>query len=201
MQADYPAPPLPLYELALAAASRNPIIAAIALLDLKRYRDSVTNSWQSVRDMVVNAYGRCPQRTIAISGYSLGGIMLRYVIPNLPPQVRAKIARIDLVADPTEQGRVDAAMVHDGAFSARLTDEGIDTWVARRVNFFFSQTRYPSDVVGETHQYCKPYDVVCEANPINFATGIVVESSVHKSYDVAGIGVAAAQSVNSRKSW
>jgi hypothetical protein len=201
LQADYPAPALPLPQIAIALISRNPFAVLGALASLKSYRDAVTRTWPSVRDMLVNAYNRCPQRTIAVSGYSLGGIVLRYVIPNLPARVRAKIARIDLIADPTEQGSVDAAIVHQGPFSARRTDEGIDTWAARKPNLFFRQTPYPPDVARLAYQYCVPYDVVCETNPINLSLIPLGESGRHRSYDVAGIGRAAGASVNARRSW
>jgi len=201
MQADYPAPGLPLWQVG-AGLTGNPVAVAIALKALKDYRDVATRSWPAVKDMIVNAYNRCPQRTILLAGYSLGGIVLRYVVPRLPASVRARIARIDLVADPTEQGAIDAAMVHNGAFSSRSTPEGIDTFAAKRLNPFFQQAHYPADVAPRTIQYCIGYDVVCEASVVNFApSSWAGESKRHTSYNWAGIGVAAAQYADSHKSW
>lgn len=201
MQGDYPAPSLPLSELAKALKTRNPIAFADALLKLKQYRDVVTNTWRGVAQMITAAYNRCPQRTIVLSGYSLGGIVLRYVVPNLPDAVRSQIARIDLVADPTEQGTIDGDLQHSGPASARLTDQGVDTFAAEQFNPFFKQTHYPSDVSGVTYQYCLPYDVVCDTNPLNLTIGWLNESTRHRSYAFGTIGTMAAGSVDSRRSW
>jgi hypothetical protein len=64
-------------------------------------------------------------------------------------------------------GSIDSGMMHSGGFGARRTDEGIDTWAARKVNPVFKQTHYPADVARLTYQYCVPFDVVCAAASVN----------------------------------
>ena len=198
MEASYPAPSLPLFQLgvdvATAVVNKNLVALAHAVKTIKDYRDVASQSWSGVRDQIVGAYNRCPERTILLAGYSYGGIVLRYVVRNLPPEVQAKIAHIDLVADPTEQGSIDSQMQHTGGLGARWTPEGIDTWPARRVNPFFKQTHYPDDVAGRTTQYCVPYDLVCEANPVNFAA-FPGESKRHTSYQWQQIGRQAASTL------
>ena len=202
MQADYSAPGVPLWPVALAAFSGNPVAVANAFVSLKRFRDAAKNSSPSVRDTLVAAYNRCPKRKIMIAGYSQGAILLRYVVPGLPLAVRKQVMVVDLVADPTEQGSIDNAMHHSGPYDLRWTREGIDTVFGRGLGLrrSFTQTPYPSDIATRSYQYCKPYDIVCDANPVNAPAG-VREGPRHGSYEWQNIGKAAAAYANARRPW
>lgn len=203
MQADYRAPALPLAQLGIEVAAafveKNPSALLAAVKRVKSYRDVASRSWRSVRDQIVAAYERCPKRTILLAGYSYGGIVLRYVVRNLPASVRAKIIRVDLVADPTAQASIDVKMRHSGGYGARLTTEGLDTWAARKTNPIFKQAHYPADIVERVVQYCLPYDLVCETNPVNLAA-FAGESKRHTRYKWTAIGQQAAALLRSWRS-
>ena len=184
MQGDYPAPNLP----ALTQVIRDPAT-------LKHYRDVATNWWPSMKNTLVAAYNRCPQRKVLIAGYSQGALILRYLIRNLPDAVRNQIAQVDVLGDPTADTKVDDSLQHSADLGGRLTD-GVDTKVARITHAgFFKQTAYPADIAPRTFQYCLPNDWVCEFNPVSI---LRAGRKAHEHYDWAGIGRKAA---NVLKAW
>jgi len=194
MQADYDAPDVPLPEILDAFRKDGALGAKSAFLALKHYRDVATRQWSRVRDQLVRAYERCPQRKILVAGHSQGNIVLRYVIRNLPVKVRDQIVRVDLVSDPTAQAGQDAGLQHTGTYDSRAS-KGIDTF-ANSFNPFFKQTPYPGDIAGRIYQYCIPYDTVCDApgNPIG-------ESARHMSYNWGAIGRGAAVELAKGATW
>jgi len=175
MQGDYPAPNLPTLTVNIAHDA-----AA-----LKRYRDVATNSWPSMKTTLIAAYNRCPQRKMLIAAYSQGALVMRYVIRSLPSNVRAQVAQVDLLGDPTADTKVDTNLQHPTYLGGRLTD-GIDTKAARTTHVgLFQQTPYPADIAPRTYQYCLPNDWVCDFNPISI---LRAGRKAHEHYDWAGIG-------------
>jgi len=202
MQATYNAPPVPFDEIAanFKKADESRLIlrpAAIALAiarsaaALKDYRDVATKEWSNVAAQLEKASARCPSAKIAIAAYSQGGIVSRYLIRDFIPRLRSRIARVDLIADPTADSRSDGNLDHKGAPSARATGAGIDTFFARFGHPGFIQAPYPGDVAHRVTQYCLPYDMVCDANLVSFvAKG---EGARHASYPWEQIGLATAK--------
>ena len=194
LQAIYPAPPVPLKQIALAIAKGglSAKSLAVATLIVKQYRDAASTSWKSVRSELEAAYQRCPSRKILLAGYSQGGILLRYVVPRLPPQILKKIVSLDLIADPTEQRSVDAKLTHPPNLDGRLTNEGIDTFSGLVLNAgSFRQTSYPT-IAGNVYQYCMDDDLVCNFRIQNLSPDVVFnEGKIHASYGFELIGIAA----------
>jgi hypothetical protein len=205
MQAIYDAPSVPfslIWSDLVTASQANVLLRPAAFLvaiakipgRFKVYRDVASSQWSAVRDQLTSAAARCAQRKIFIAGYSQGNIILRYVLggANLAQQVRDQIAHVDLVADPTADGRTDVNMPHSATGISRLTKEGIDTFVAEATHGgFFQQTAFPDDVASRTTQLCRSYDLVCEANPVNF-TKVMSEGTNHAGYSWSSIGRATA---------
>jgi len=211
MQAIYPTPKLPpLWQLglkiALAIVRKKVAPALDAVEDVKQYRDLATTWAPAVQRQLEEAARRCRQRRILLAGYSYGNIIMRYVLPRLEPDVRKQIASVDLVSDPTADGRVDSTLRHPSNLAdARLTDAGIDTVGARTAWTFatvglksFRQTPYPKDVASRVYQYCAEGDLVCDfrfsGNPL---ADIFSQGAIHKSYGFSAIGVFAARRVGS----
>lgn len=192
LQAIYPAPTVPIAEAGRAAARLNPLAVILAV---KRFRDAASRSWPQVKTKLVQSARRCPQRKIVLSGYSQGAIILRYVLPRLPAEIRGRILAVDLVADPTADAQVDKHTRTTGP-SARRTLEGLDTFGARSLNPFFRQMPFPrigTDSARRVTQYCKSYDIVCDANPRTLLPGRwLKEGAIHASYAWAEIGRATA---------
>lgn len=189
MQAIYPAYHVPMIEL-LAEPKQ-----------LKRYRDNATEWAPRVRKQLEEAWERCKKRTILIAGYSLGNIVLRYVIPALPKGAREQIVSVDLFADPTADGNVDGKLQHPARLDGRRTNAGVDTVGGRTLWKFltasvvdFKQKAYPDDIAGRVYQYCADGDLVCDfklgRNPI---VDLAVQGRIHSSYGFLGTGVAAAR--------
>jgi hypothetical protein len=147
--------------------------------------------------MLVRAYNRCKQRSILIAGYSQGNIVLREIVPYLPPALRRQIRRIDLIADPTADSRVDANLGDTGPAPMRLTNEGLDTTAGRAIHSgHFHQTKYPNDMALRVHQYCVPFDVVCDTSAFNLnPANLVGEVARHGHYPWERIGAEAATSL------
>lgn len=184
MQADYSPPNFPLGRLARGVLLGGGLGVWNAL---RPYRDVATRSWRGIKAALVSAYERCPKRKIMIAGYSMGALVLRYVVPNLPGYVRAQIVSIDLVGDPTADRRADAGLSHPGG---RLSD-GMDTWSGRIIHAGrFAQTVYPSDVAGKTSEYCLPNDYVCDFNPVSV---LRAGRKAHENYEWPTIGRHAAE--------
>ena len=209
MQAIYDAPGVPLDDVGAAftrAASVKPVALRPAALvaagiyagaKLKVFRDVATAQWAQVRDQLVSAADRCPQRKILVVGYSQGAIVLRSVLNagNLPERVRAQIAHVDLLADPTADARADQNIPH-GRGTKRLTENGIDTYLARRTHapFYFAQDPIANDVAARTTQHCKLSDLVCDVTPGSLMRANTL-SKRHGSYSWASIGRAAANTL------
>lgn len=187
MQAIYAAPRIPFSALLLGRVD-----------ELKRFRDTATQAAPRVKAQLVAAYERCPQRRIVIAGYSLGNIVLRYVVPTLPERIRRQIVSVDLVADPTADRTVDGGLRHPSHLDGRLTDAGIDTiggrslWrmVPPRI-FSFHQRAYPSDLSSRVAQYCAHTDLVCDFSLPSPAT-LRTQGLTHRGYAFGVIGVRAA---------
>lgn len=158
LQADYSPPPVPLD--AVKDLVLGPVLGAIKIWGaVAPYRDVATISWPAMRSALIAAYDRCPQRKIVIAGYSQGALVLRYLIPNLPAYLRARIVQVDLLGDPTADTKVDGPIKHPSQRGGRLTN-GVDTWAGRLLHLgFFHQTAYPSDVASRTDQFCLAYDL------------------------------------------
>lgn len=192
MQAIYPAFDTP----SLPAALARPAV-------LKEYRDVATKWALRVREHLEQAWERCKKRTILVAGYSLGNVVLRYVLPKLPRAARDRIASVDLFADPTADARVDRILQHpSNLVDARLTEAGVDTVGGRTLWRFvtlgavdFEQTPYPQDLAPRVYQYCAEGDLVCEFKLGNPIVDLAVQGKVHKSYAFAAIGVAATRRV------
>jgi hypothetical protein len=163
------------------------------------YRTVATREAPGVEGQLVRAYNRCKQRLILIAGYSQGSIVLREIVPHLSLALSRQIRRIDLIADPTEDKRSDGILSDRGPKPMRLTSEGLDTAAGRAIhNGHFRQTAYLKVVAGVTHQYCVPYDVVCDASGYNLTPGnLAGEGARHRSYPFAAIGTAAGNSLPS----
>lgn len=190
MQAIYPAGDLP----DIASALDHPSL-------LKRYRANATRWAPLVKAQLQAAYDRCPQRMILASGYSLGGIILRYVIPTLPRKVRDRIVRVDLVADPTEDRLVDKPLRHPASLNGLLTNEGVDTaggrtrWkFATAHRWPFRQRPYPADIRMRVAQYCVFDDMVCNWRwkLATSPTTRIREAKIHGSYGFGLIGAKSA---------
>jgi len=198
LQAIYPAPSLP---------------SITKPLNFKSFRDAATKAAPTVRNELIAAYKRCPSRSIFIAGHSLGDIVLRGALRQLPKRVLAKIVRVDLFADPTADSAVDGQLQHPAALDGRRTNSGIDTAAARlgwkagkfiltgpvvRNLVNFRQKPYP--IPKRVFQYCVPYDVVCDVNPVNIAKMITDSEKmgrIHISYEFAVVGRLAARSLRS----
>jgi hypothetical protein len=184
----YDAPPVP--------SSKNP-------LAWKRFRDVATRQAPDVRRQLLTA--GCPGADMVIAGYSQGAILLRAIVPGLSAEQRRRIRNIDLIADPTADGRVDSALQHPADLGGRATAMGIDTFGGRTKWTFiggavglvgFKQNRYPSDVAARTAQYCLPFDAVCDANPLNLAKFTRAGGrAVHDRYQFERIGHRAAKQI------
>lgn len=163
----------------------------------EHYRTVDSREYQAVEGQIVRAYNRCRQRQILLAGYSSGGIIIRELVPHLPPATLRQIRRIDVVADPTEDKHSDRSLSDSSPWPARLTSEGLDTWSGRTVhNGHFKQTKYPKTVAGQTHQYCVPFDVVCDASAYNMSpANLAGEPRRHRSYPFSGIGTIAGNSL------
>lgn len=194
LQASYEAPKVPLDEVVHSVYSLNPAISAVKIWKaLATYRDVAKISWPAMKSTLVTAYHRCPQRRIAVSGYSQGALVLRYLVRNLPPEVRAQIVEVDLVGDPTADKTVDVPLRHPSQLNGRVTN-GVDTTATRLINGFFHQTAYPADISAKTAQLCAPYDLVCDFNAVNVAA---YARNAHGHYDWSGVGRFAASSLRS----
>lgn len=203
VQASYTAPSVPLEQIGAdfeKAAHANFLLRAAALADaavrsallLRSYRDTATRESPAVVSQLAAMSAACPHAPIFIGSYSLGGIVLRYVVPRLPASVLDNVEQVDLIADPTADERSDAGFVDSGPVPQRTTAAGIDTFVARLTHAdIFRQTRYPSALANRIYPYCNPYDLVCDANVISFihAGG---EAARHAGYPFANIGAEAA---------
>jgi hypothetical protein len=189
LQARYDAPKVPGAKIFAGAVRRSP---AAIVKAIKEYRDSASKEWQWVRTELVGAADRCPSRKIAIAGYSQGNIILRYVLPNLPARVLKQIVTVDLVSDPTADIKVDAVLATDPRDSdARRTEEGIDTWGARKLRPWFTQTRFPTVLHKKTIQYCAGSDLICNAGPnVGSIPAWANVWKQHNSYTFSGIGYA-----------
>ena len=163
----------------------------------EHYRSVATQEAPLVEGQLVRAYNRCKHRLVLLAGYSQGNIILREVVPHLFPALLRQIRGIDLVADPTADKRSDGHLADAGQWPMRATNEGLDTVSGRAVHGgYFRQTRYPSNVASVTHQYCVPYDVVCDASGYNLSPpNLIAEGPRHRSYPFAAIGTAAGQSL------
>jgi Cutinase len=200
LQADYPAPTVPLVKSfvdVLANGSRSNGAAALAsdAVDLyrtwKRYRDVASKSWPKVAQTLVEAASFCRDRRIIVAGYSLGALVLRYVMPRLPTSVARQIVAVDLFGDPTEDPRVDKGFHHPIQAKGHVTD-GVDTLISRVTHFgFFQQHPYPPELVRKTSQYCLSYDLVCDFNPVNIGAAITGHKA-HDRYPFASVGREAA---------
>jgi len=200
LQADYPAPNVPLVESlvdVLANGRRSSGASALAsdAVDLyrtwKRYRDVATKSWPKVAQTLVEAASFCRDRKIIVAGYSLGALVLRYVAPRLPSDVAHQIVAVDLFGDPTEDPRVDKGFRHPIQAAGHVTD-GVDTLISRVTHFgFFQQRSYPPELVRKTSQYCLPYDPVCDFNLVNIGAAIGGREA-HDRYPFASVGREAA---------
>jgi hypothetical protein len=200
LQAIYPGPPVPSFpKVANAALLGGP--TAVALI-AKNYRDAASNSWQSASAELAAAYARCPGRPILLAGYSQGAILLRYIVPRLPAKILAKIASVDLIADPTEQRAVDSQLQHPTNLDGRLTDQGIDTFSGLILNAgSFRQTAYPAGLRGHVYQYCVSGDFVCDLSRSNLTVANAAnEGKIHASYAFETVGIAAGKRIGSYSS-
>lgn len=194
LQAIYPAPPLPSGKQMVNPAA------------WKAYRDVATKSAPTIVDELVAAHRRCPARSILVAGHSQGNIVLRIALKQLPEDVLARIARIDLFSDPTADGAVDKTLQHPADLDGRLTNSGVDTAAARlawKAGTFavaggvnFRQKPYP--IQSRVYQYCVPYDVVCDVNPVNISKATADSDKmgkIHVSYAFASVGKIAARTL------
>lgn len=197
MSALYSAPNVPgksLGDLAWAVSTKKDVISAAKVaLAFKQYRDVVGKESPGVRQQLSDAAKRCSKRQILVAGYSLGNIVLREMFNALPRDVRSQVVSVDLVADPTADQRVDNDLDHKpvGApLHARLTGAGVDT-ALNALRPSFRQRAYNRSRTGRpalrVTQYCVPYDLVCDLNPVNVA-GWGRGVKVHSSYASGGIG-------------
>ena len=177
----------------------------------KSFRDAATKAARGIRKALIAAHERCPSRSVLIAGHSLGNIALRSVLARLPDGVRKKIVRVDLFSDPAADAATDRSLRHPADLDGRLTNSGIDTAAARLAwkagSFVFAgstvsnlakfrQKAYP--IPGRVFQYCVPYDVVCDVNPVNLAKAIADPDGmgrIHVSYQFAPVGILAARSL------
>lgn len=178
---------------AMYSAPDVPPITPAGVASLKGYRDVATREWAAVRDQIEGAYRRCQQRLILISGYSQGGLILRYVIRNLSEDARERVAGVYLVADPTADRNVDQRLQHPAGISGKLTDQGIDTYAGRVLwtGNLFRQKPYPPDIQGRVFQICGVADLVCNFSSKNSlsASRRRASTQIHTSYPMAAYGV------------
>lgn len=206
IQAIYTAPPVPIPDgpgkwlLTGAAFASAPFVTSGTLAArLKAFRDVATRESPSVRRDLIELYRLCPQRWIAVSGYSQGGIVLRYVIPQLPPEVRNRIISVDLVSDPTADSSVDGALSVgvSGAPENRRVEAGIDTFAARRIPGWTGQTPYPADIAPRVRHFCVEDDLVCDTAAGGGVTTVANQlksiGSIHGGYPMAAYGVITAR--------
>jgi hypothetical protein len=136
---------------------------------------------------------------------------LRIALRQLPKDVLDQVVRIDLFSDPTADGAVDQALQHPADLDGRLTNAGADTAAARlawKAGSFaslggvigstvnFRQKPYP--LPSRVFQYCVPYDVVCDVNPVNAGKAIADSDKmgkIHVSYAFAYVGKIAARTL------
>jgi hypothetical protein len=185
MQAIYSAPDVPPISVAVFAPS-----------SLRRYRDTASREWVTVRDHLQEAHTRCPKRRILVAGYSQGALILRYVIRKLSNSARARIAAVYLVGDPTADQNVDRGLQHPPSIDGLLTDQGVDTYGGRHLWFGlgFWQAAYPSDISSRVYQICDRDDLICNFNS-RHAQGIFRRRNstlAHTSYPFSAYGVHAA---------
>lgn len=201
MQAVYSAPKVPLDSikgLGNDVVALNPQALKRFYMAWRDFRDVATRESNSVSDQLERAYRRCKKRTIFISGYSQGGIVLRYVVPSMTRQSKEMVGRIDLIADPTTDLSVDANLDRSRAegLPIRRVQTGSDTASGKGLGVrnlagkvvsgaAFKQTPYPAELRSRTTQFCLPWDYVCDANLTSIAR---LRTSVHLSYDTAAIG-------------
>ena len=191
---------------------------AATVTAIKAFRDAATRQWRQVEAQLTAAAHRCPTAKILIAGYSQGGIVLRYLIPALPKQIRGQIVSVDLLADPTADGTVDGILARSGPADFRQTPQGVDTLAGRierdgaalmatrflgpvgglgvLAAFHFHQTKYPAWIAKQVYQYCLPNDLVCDATLGSFRN-YKGEGARHASYHWQTIGGGAARRLRS----